>query len=62
MELYDRRIAFGQLSRMEEEVVMAYFRVLSWHLSGWTKKSYEKPETNFNFCYYVVFYVNLRSE
>jgi hypothetical protein len=34
-----------ELERMWKEMVMALFKVLSWHLLGETEKNYEKPQS-----------------
>jgi hypothetical protein len=35
---------YDELGRIEEEVVLASFAVLSWYLAGMTVEGHEKPQ------------------
>jgi hypothetical protein len=35
-------IMYDELERMEDETVLAYFKVLRWHLFGRSEESHEK--------------------
>jgi len=41
VELYERTVIFGEVERIGEEAVVAYFRVLSCHSSEWTEENHK---------------------